>query len=74
MSYTKDNQFAKEIVKSSLGHRGKGKVYIGIGLFLMKNNLDLFFNQYRMISDLAPDGIVFFSIDDLTDQVIGYLN
>ena len=74
MSYTKDNQFAKEIVKSSLGHRGKGKVYIGIGLFLMKNNLDLFFNQYRMVTDLAPDGIVFFSIDDLTDQVTGYLN
>ncbi|MDD5561109.1 MAG: family 10 glycosylhydrolase [Candidatus Omnitrophica bacterium] len=74
MSYTKDNQFAKEIVKSSLGHRGKGKVYIGIGLFLMKNNPDLFFNQYRMITDFAPDGIVLFSIDDLTDQVIGYLN
>ena len=74
MSYTKDNQFVKEIVKSSLGHRGKGKVYIGIGLFLMKNSPDLFFNQYRMISDLAPDGLVFFSIDDLTDQIIGYLN
>jgi len=74
MSYTKDNQFIKEIVKSSLGHRGKGKVYIGIGLFLMKNSPDLFLNQYRLIRDLAPDGIVFFSIDDLTDQVIGYLN
>jgi uncharacterized lipoprotein YddW (UPF0748 family) len=74
MSYTKDNQFAKEIVKSSLGHRAKGKVYIGIGLFLMKNSPDLFFNQYKMISDFSPDGIVFFSIDDLTDQIIGYLN
>jgi len=74
MAYTKDNQFAKEIVKSGLGHRGKGKIYIGLGLFLMKNNPDLFFNQYRMITDLAPDGIVIFSIDDLTDQVIGYLN
>lgn len=74
MAYTKDNQFAKEMVKSSLGHRGKGKIYIGIGVFLMKNNPDLFFNQYRLISELSPDGIVFFSIDDLTDQLIGYLN
>jgi uncharacterized lipoprotein YddW (UPF0748 family) len=74
MAYTKDNQFAKEVVKSSLGHRGKGKIYIGIGAFLMKDNPDLFFNQYRMITDLAPDGIVFFSVDDLTDQVIGCLN
>ncbi|MFA6357592.1 MAG: family 10 glycosylhydrolase [Candidatus Omnitrophota bacterium] len=74
MAYTKDNQFAKEIVKSALGHRGKGKIYIGIGAFLMKNNPDLFFNQYRMVSELSPDGIVIFSIDDLTDQLIDYLN
>jgi uncharacterized lipoprotein YddW (UPF0748 family) len=74
MSYTKDNQFAKEVVKSGLGHRGKGKIYAGIGLFLMKNNPDLFFNQYHAVSELVPDGIVLYSIDDLTDQVIGYLN
>jgi uncharacterized lipoprotein YddW (UPF0748 family) len=74
MSYTKDNQFAKEVVKSSLGHRGKGKIYIGIGAFLMKDNPDLFVNQFRLISDLAPDGIVLYSIDNLTDQIIGYLN
>lgn len=74
MAYTKDNQFAKEIVKSSLGHRGRGKIYIGIGAFLMKNNPDLFSNQYRLISDLKPDGIVFFSIDDLTDPIISSLN
>lgn len=74
MAYSKDNQAVKEIVKSSLGHRGKGKIYIGMGLFLMKNNNDLFFNQYRLITDLDVDGIVFFSIDDLTDPIIGYLN
>ena len=74
MSYTKDNQYAKEIVKSALGHRGKGKIYVGIGLFLMKDNPDLFFNQYRSICELSPDGVVIFSIDDLTDKIIGYLN
>ena len=74
MSYSKDNQFVKEVVKSGLGHRGQGKIYVGMGLFLMKNNPDLFFNQYRLISSLLPDGIVFFSVDDLTDQIIGYLN
>jgi hypothetical protein len=74
MSYTKDNQFIKETVKSGLGHRGKGKIYVGLGAFLMKNNPDLFFNQFRLVSELAPDGVVIYSIDDLTDQVIGYLN
>jgi len=74
MSYTKDNQFAKEVVKSSLGHRGKGKIYVGIGAFLMKDNPDLFFNQFSLVTELAPDGVVLYSIDDLTDQIIGYLN
>jgi len=74
MSYTKDNQFVKEVVKSGLGQRGKGKVYMGMGVFLMKDNPDLFFNQFRLISDLAPDGIVLYSIDDLNDQIISYLN
>jgi uncharacterized lipoprotein YddW (UPF0748 family) len=74
MSYSKDNQFVKEVVKSSLGHRGKGKIYIGIGAFLMKGKPDLFSNQLRLITELAPDGIVLYSIDDLTDQIIGYLN
>jgi len=73
MSYSRDNQLVKEIMNSGLGQRGKGKVYAGIGLFLMKENPDLFFNQYRMINELAPDGIVFFSIDDLNDKVIEYL-
>ena len=74
MSYTKDNQFIKEVIKSSLGHRAKGKIYVGIGAFLMKDNPDLFFNQFRLITELAPDGVVLYSIDDLTDQVIGCLN
>ncbi|MHB8154572.1 MAG: glycoside hydrolase family 10 protein [Candidatus Omnitrophota bacterium] len=74
MSYSKDNQFVKEAVKSSLGHRGKGKIYVGIGAFLMKENPDLFFNQFRLITELSPDGIVLYSIDDLSDQLIGYLN
>lgn len=74
MSYSKDNQFIKETVKSGLAHRGKGKVYVGIGAFLMRNNPDLFSNQFRLISGLSPDGVVLYSIDDLSDQVIGDLN
>lgn len=74
MSYSKDNQFVKETVKSALGHRGQGKVYIGIGAFLMKDSPDLFSNQFHLVSELNPDGIVIYSIDDLNDQITGYLN
>ncbi|MDD5115775.1 MAG: family 10 glycosylhydrolase [Candidatus Omnitrophica bacterium] len=73
MSYTKDNQFIKEVIKSALGNRGKGRIYAGIGLFLMKNIPDLFFNQYRIVTDLSVDGIVFFSIDDLDDGIVDFL-
>lgn len=64
MNYTKDNRSAVERVKSSLAHRGKGKVFAGIGAFLMKDNAELFFEQYKVIRDLRPDGMVFFSYDD----------
>jgi len=38
MNYTKNNQLTKEITRSALSQRGKGKVYIGIGNFLMEKD------------------------------------
>lgn len=73
MNYTQDEQLCKEIVRSSLSHRQKGKVFVGIGLFLMKDNLAGFIAQYRLIRSLSADGIVFFSYDDLTPEVIACL-
>ena len=35
VNYTKDNQLTKEITRSALAHRGRGRVYIGIGNFLI---------------------------------------
>jgi uncharacterized lipoprotein YddW (UPF0748 family) len=65
MNYTKNNQFTKEIVRSALSHRGKGKVYIGIGNFLMKNDPELVSEQEEAVESLNPDGIVYFSYDFL---------
>lgn len=70
MNYTIDNKLAKETVKSALSHRGKGKVYTGIGVFLMKDNLQLLSEQYKTIADLKPDGIAFFSYDNLIDRPV----
>ena len=44
MNYTKNNQLAKEITRSALAHRGKGRVYIGIGNFLMEKDDPSFFS------------------------------
>ncbi|MEK6733339.1 MAG: family 10 glycosylhydrolase [Candidatus Omnitrophota bacterium] len=65
MNYTKNNQLAKEITRSALAQRGKGKVYIGIGNFLMKNDPQTLSEQEKIIESLNPDGIAYFSYDSL---------
>jgi uncharacterized lipoprotein YddW (UPF0748 family) len=70
MNYTLDNQLTKELVRSSLSHRGKGKVFIGIGLYLMKDISGVFIEQYKTVAGLSPDGIVIYSYDDLDGTLI----
>jgi uncharacterized lipoprotein YddW (UPF0748 family) len=67
MNYTLDNRLTKELVRSSLAHRGKGKVFIGIGLYLMKDISGAFIEQYKNVAGLSPDGIVIYSYDDMND-------
>ena len=73
MNYTFDNQLTREIVRSSLSHRQKGKVFSGMGLFLMKDEPAVFKEQYKVLNELKPDGIVFFAYDDITPEVAAYL-
>jgi len=68
MSYSKDNQLIKETVKASLALKDKQKIFVGIGLFLLKDNPSSFKEQYKIIKGLNPDGIVFFSYDDISDE------
>jgi uncharacterized lipoprotein YddW (UPF0748 family) len=74
MNYTLDNQFTREIVRSSLSLRQKGKVFAGMGLFLMKDDPENFKEQYNTLTQLNPDGIVFFAYDDITADIAAYLS
>jgi uncharacterized lipoprotein YddW (UPF0748 family) len=65
MNYTKNNQLTKEITRSALAQRGMGKVYIGIGSFLMKNDPQILSEQEKIIDALNPDGVAYFSYDSL---------
>ncbi|MFA4991590.1 MAG: family 10 glycosylhydrolase [Candidatus Omnitrophota bacterium] len=65
MNYTRNNRFAAEVARSALAHRGKGRVLVGIGNFLMENDRALLNEQEDLIEDLGPDGVVFFSYDSL---------
>ncbi len=73
MNYTQDEQLSKEIIRSALGNRQKGRVFVGMGLFLLKDRPSGFIAQYKLIRDLSADGIVFLSYDDLTPEIIAYL-
>jgi uncharacterized lipoprotein YddW (UPF0748 family) len=73
MNYTLDEQLTSEIIRAGLGLRGKGKVYIGIGAFLLKDSPTLFNEKYKLVKSLNPDGIVVFSYDDLTPGLVAYL-
>jgi len=74
MNYTLDNQLTREIVRSSLSLRQKGKVFAGMGLFLMKGDPENFKEQYNTLTQLSPDGIVFFAYDDITPDIAAYLS
>jgi uncharacterized lipoprotein YddW (UPF0748 family) len=74
MDYTQDSRLFKQTAQGSLALRNGGKVYIGIGAFLFKENPLLFFEEYRSAFGLAPDGIVFFSYDELTLPLSKYLH
>jgi uncharacterized lipoprotein YddW (UPF0748 family) len=73
MNYTLDNQLAKENVRSALAQRQLGKVYAGLGVFLMKNDPQVFKEQYLILKGLDPDGIVFFAYEDITPDIALFL-
>lgn len=73
MNYTLDKQLAKEIIRASLALRQGSRVYVGIGLYLMKDDPEAFFEQYKLIKNLSADGAVLFSYDDITDDILEYL-
>jgi len=65
MNYTRDQRLTQETVSSALAHRAKGKIFIGIGAYLMNDSRDVLSEQYKLIKKINPDGIVFFQYDDM---------
>lgn len=70
MNYTFDNQLTKQLVRSAVSLRGKGKVFIGVGLYLIKDSPNDFLEQYKIASSLGSDGIVIFAYDDLKELLV----
>jgi len=69
MNYTNDSQLTKRLIRSGLAQRGRGRVFAGIGAFLLKSNPDAFKSQFNLLKSEKPDGITVFSYDDLTSRI-----
>jgi len=74
MDYSRDTRLVEETARQAFALRGKGKVYIGLGLFMMKNDPELALAQYEAVKCLIPDGIVLFSYDDVPDTTTKTIN
>jgi len=65
MSYTKDVRLFKVELRSACAQRSKGKVYAGIGVFVMGSDSKLVKEECRIADDFSLDGIAFFAYDEL---------
>ncbi len=73
MNYSKDDRLVLEITRAANSYNSKGKAYIGLGFFLMSDNLDKFYRQYESVKDLAPEAIVIYSYDNITPKTEAFL-
>ncbi|MFQ5952893.1 MAG: glycoside hydrolase family 10 protein [Candidatus Omnitrophota bacterium] len=65
MNYTDDTNMMKLNSRAMLLPQFEGKVYIGIGAFLVKDKLETLEEQISFLREIRPGGIVIFSYDDI---------
>ena len=64
MNYTRDERLSASLLKGALAFRGKGKIYAGVGAFLLKDAA--MFKRFSDIADEANlDGVVYFAYDEI---------
>ena len=65
MNYTKDADLARTLTRQALAARGKGRLFVGIGVYALLDQPDLLFEQITSAVSEGADGIVLFSHDNL---------
>lgn len=69
MNYTLDDRQFDYCARSGAAFKGRGKVYSGIGVFLMQDVPGQIRRQERLAREAGCDGAVFFSYSGLTPAV-----
>ena len=67
MDYTEDTHLMKLNAQSVLFPQFEGRIYIGIGAFLLKDKPEIIEEQIGYLREIAPGWIVIFSYDDVKD-------
>ncbi len=65
MNYSIDSRFVNRLSRQALSLRQDSRVYIGLGSYLLEEELDAFEKQIQETLALNPDGVVYFSYDSM---------
>ncbi len=68
MNYTENNDYMKIRAESVLFPDLKEKLQIGLGAYLMREDMENLKKQIITAKNLSPDGIVIFSYDDIAEN------
>ena len=65
MNYTDDLHYFEMTSASLLSTEDNNRVYIGVGAYLIKEDIQKVKDKLSALKDLSPGGIVIFSYDDI---------
>ncbi len=68
MNYTDDSRLMKLNTDAVLFGRFRKKVHMGLGAYLLKDKPEELENQITYLKEVMPEGIVFFSYDDIASS------
>jgi len=68
MNYTDDSRLMKLNTDAILFGSFRKKVHIGLGVYLLKAKPEELENQIKYLKEVMPEGIVFFSYDDIASS------
>lgn len=79
MNYNRDSHLARYISRQAVAFRGRSKLFVGLGAYVLLDHPDLLAQQVRDARQQGADGVVLFSYDNLlkrehlVDQLGGIL-
>ncbi|MGH7429334.1 MAG: glycoside hydrolase family 10 protein, partial [Candidatus Methylomirabilaceae bacterium] len=65
MNYNRDTHLARYISRQAVAFRGRSKLFVGLGAYVLLDQPDLLAQQIRDAKEQGADGVVLFSYDNM---------